>query len=232
MRQKFARTNAFIVVMLFFILGSTLLLEACARKEMSTLQKDKSPTPVLVFGDSLSAGFGVRKGLEWPVLLEERMKERGILSKEQSVANYSKSGEDTKGGLKRFQNALDETHPALIVLELGGNDALRKQSMENTEKNLQQMITMGQKSGAQVILVGADLPEKLFFISAKHFTSVFERLSEKNDIVLVPNILKGVNGKREYMQDDTIHPNAEGQPVMLDNVWPAVEESLNKKPAP
>ena len=188
-----------------------------------------SQTPVLVFGDSLSAGYGVSEEKAWPSLLEARLREEGLIRQDQQVANYSRSGETSEGGLARFEEALSDSQPHTVVLELGSNDALRRQSMAHMKDNLEQMISRAQQQNVQVVLVVTDLPHKFFFINTDGFTSIYQELAQEHPkIILVPNLLDGVNSKSSLMQDDGMHPNELGQPRMLLNMWDAVLEASEK----
>ena len=215
------RMRAFLVLLL------CVVLQGCGGPEApSSLKTSSSPTPVLVFGDSLSAAYQMDPDKGWVNLLEQRMHEEGWLNDEQFIFNASVSGETTQGGLERFEQALDDAKPAVVVLELGANDALRRQSMEQMRSNLSEMITMAQGRGAQVFLVGVDLPAKFFFVSTDHFTGAYRELASQHEVILVPNLLEDVNSNRSMMMDDGLHPNPSGQPQIVDNVWPHLQDHV------
>lgn len=203
-----------------------LLLSACQKEPPTLLTTDPSPTPVLVFGDSLSAGYNINVEKAWPKLLEQQLQQQYWLRPDQSIANASISGETTEGGLARFQDALAEHSPTLVILELGANDGLRRQSLEQMKKNLAQMIDICRHQKITVVLVGVDLPPKFFFLSTEAFKEVYTSLSEEKDVVLVENILDGVNNRESLMQSDGLHPNEHGQLRMSDNIYEGVREAL------
>lgn len=213
-----------------FFLVLVLALSACGKEEKpDLLATSNSPTPVLVFGDSLSAGYNIREGKEWPVLFEQKLKTLYWIRPDQSVANYSKSGETSSGGLRRFQEALDETKPLVVILELGANDALRRTSMTALRANLTEMIVMCQKRNIEVVLVGVDLPARMFFVSTGSFIEIYQDLDKEKGVVFVDNLLKNVNNKSSLMQSDMLHPNEHGQLLMLENIWPGFEEAVREK---
>lgn len=202
-------------------------LLGCSKTDPSSSPylRHTGPTPILVYGDSLSAGYGMTKEQAWPTLMEQQLKSEGYLRQDQTIANYSKSDETTSGGLQRFEQALEETQPLVVVLELGANDALRRQSMSEMRQNLDRMIGMAKTRNIDVILVGVDLPSKFFFVNTKHFTTSYEELAQKHNLRLVPNLLKGVNNTSSLMMDDGLHPNSLGQPKIVENMWDVLTEA-------
>ena len=210
------------------ILGLIMLLAVGCSSSATpvSLQNSASPTPILVFGDSLSAGYKLEPDQGWVYLMEQKMHQEGWLVEHQSIANESISGETTSGGLARFEDALSTHTPDVVILELGANDALRRQSMSEMQQNLSTMITQAQAAGAQVFLVGVDLPSKFFFVNTDHFTDAYIALAKEHDVVLIPNLLDGVNSDNSLMLSDGLHPNDKGQPVIVDNVWPHLQEHI------
>jgi len=178
---------------------------------------------VLVFGDSLSAGYGVASGRGWVDLLEARLREQGIGLQ---VVNASVSGETTQGGVTRIDDALARHRPAVVVLELGGNDALRGLPLERTKRNLAEMVRRARAAGARVLLLGMRIPPNYGPEYTRRFEALYRELHEALGVAFVPFFLDGVALDAELMQDDGIHPTAAAQPRMLDNVWPALEPLL------
>ncbi len=184
------------------------------------------PPTILVVGDSLSAEYGLARGAGWVALLEQR------LIKEQqtaAVVNASVSGETTSGGRSRLPGLLAQHKPDVVVIELGGNDALRGLPLKNTQDNLSFMAKAAQKAGAKVLLVGMQVPPNYGSAYANQFEKLFTLVAKENQTALVPFLLKGVADAANataLFQPDRIHPRAEAQPRMLDNVWPALQKLL------
>ena len=183
-----------------------------------------APPKILIFGDSLSAGYGFDIGESWPSLLARRLDAEGY---RYEVVNASISGETTAGGVARLPAALDKHRPAVVVLELGGNDGLRGLPLLAVEKNLETMIRTAQKRGAKVVLVGMRLPPN-YGAYARQFQQLYARLARRTDAALVPFLLEGVGDRAELMQSDGIHPRAEAQARLLENVWPTLRGELKK----
>jgi acyl-CoA thioesterase I len=181
---------------------------------------------ILVYGDSLSAEYGLARGAGWAALLEKRVAAR---KPPYSVENASISGETTSGGASRLPEVLSRTRPAVVVLELGGNDALRGLPLAMSRQNFSTMIEAAQKAGAKVVLAGMQMPPNYGKAYTESFRAMYEELAAKHKVALIPHFLEGVGEKRELFQADGIHPKAEAQPRMLDNVWPALEPLLAKK---
>ena len=181
---------------------------------------------ILIVGDSLSAEYGLARGTGWVALLEKRLNEEKISA---TVVNASVSGETTSGGRSRFAALLALHKPALLVIELGGNDALRGLPLENTEENLSWMAQAAQKAGAKVLLIGMQVPPNYGSDYARKFAGLFESVAQKNKTALVPFLLKGVADGADAVamfQPDRIHPLAKAHPQMLNNVWPALRKLL------
>ena len=184
---------------------------------------DERPT-LLVMGDSLSAAYGMPTDQGWVALLESRLDEQG---RDFRVLNASISGETTRGGLTRLPRLLERHEPEWVILSLGGNDGLRRIPLEEMSRNLREMIDLSQDAGAQVLLVGIQVPPNL----GRHFTERFHRiyhdLAAEHDLPLVPFLLEGVALEEGMMQSDGIHPTASAQPVMLDTVWKVLGPELD-----
>ncbi|MCD6436983.1 MAG: arylesterase [Halomonas sp.] len=184
------------------------------------LNADQRPT-LLVMGDSLSAAYGIEQERGWVTLLAER------LEGEAQVINASISGETTSGGAQRLANIIGQRQPDIVLLELGGNDGLRGLPPTQMRSNLASMIEQSQQAGADVLLLGIDIPPNYGQAYRDAFTGVFHSLADEYDVSLVPFLLEDIALNEQLMQDDGIHPTAEAQPIILDNVWPALEPLLD-----
>lgn len=178
---------------------------------------------ILVFGDSLSAAYGIPAEQGWVSLLQRRLAERGY---PHQVINASISGDTTSGGLSRLPAALEQHRPALIILELGANDGLRGQPPMVMNRNLARMIELSQQAGAQVLLAEMRIPPNYGPLYTQKFQTSFGELAKRYDIPLIPFMLEGVAGNPALIQDDGLHPRAEGQPRILENVWKVLESVL------
>jgi acyl-CoA thioesterase-1 len=172
---------------------------------------------VLVLGDSLSAGYGIARQDAWTSLLQDRLAGEGFPHR---VVNASISGETTRGGLARLPRALGEHGPAIVILELGANDGLRGIPIKEIRGNLAEMIRLSQAAGARVLLAGIHIPPNYGPRYTEEFHQVFHDLAAEHGTAFVPFILDRVALEDGLMQADGLHPNAAGQPVILDNVWP------------
>jgi acyl-CoA thioesterase-1 len=170
---------------------------------------------ILIMGDSLSAGYGIRPELAWPALLDKRLNERGL---DYNVANLSISGETTAGGRSRLKSGLDQHKPAILVLALGANDGLRGLPLKQMQENLNAMIDMAQKNGVKVLLAGIRLPPN-YGPYASDFYNSFGDISRNKKTTLLPFLLDPVASQGSYFQADNLHPTAEAQPLIMDHVW-------------
>ena len=185
-----------------------------------------APATILVVGDSLSAEYGLARGTGWVALLEKQLAQEKINAK---VINASVSGETTSGGRSRLAALLQQHQPSQVVIELGGNDALRGLPLQNTQDNLSFMAQSAQKAGAKVLLVGMQVPPNYGTDYAKRFAAVFETVAKTHKTAVVPFFLKGVADGADptrLFQADRIHPKAEAHPQMLANVWPELKKLL------
>jgi acyl-CoA thioesterase-1 len=182
-----------------------------------------NPT-LLIIGDSLSAGYGVDAQQSWVSLLEARLKEEDYGYR---VINASISGDTTTGGLGRLPQALAAHQPGIVLIELGGNDGLRGTPIKVMRKNLSKMIELSQDVGAHVILAGMQIPPNYGPAYTTDFSSIYPQLADEYDAGLIGFFMQNVALNSGLMQADGIHPNADGQPVLLDNVWPALKPLLN-----
>lgn len=184
------------------------------------------PAVILVLGDSLSAEYGLARGTGWVALLEKRLAGEQIAAR---VVNASVSGETTSGGRSRLPALLAQHRPTHVIVELGGNDALRGLPLKNTEENLQWMTEAAQKAGAKVLLVGMQVPPNYGTDYANRFAALFTTVAKATQAAVVPFFLKGVADgpdPTKLFQADRIHPRAEAHPLMLANVWPELRKLL------
>ena len=171
---------------------------------------------ILVLGDSLSAAYGIEKQQGWVSLLQQRLNENRY---DFRVANGSISGDTTAGGLARFASLVKRYRPSIVIIELGANDGLRGQPLSVMQANLQQIILQAQQQQAKVLLVAIHLPPNYGFAYTRLFHATYETLSENNSIPLVPFLMEGLANNRTHYQQDYLHPTAEAQPILLQNVW-------------
>jgi acyl-CoA thioesterase I len=180
---------------------------------------------VLIVGDSLSAGYGLAMHENWPSLLQDRLAASGYPHR---VVNASISGDTTSGGLARLPGALERNAPSVVLIGLGGNDGLRAIPIAEIRRNLSRMIQLSEHAGARVLLAGVHIPPNYGPAYTQAFHNIYHELAEEYGVGLVPFILDGVALDPELMQDDGIHPTAAAQPVIIENVWPALEPLLGR----
>ncbi|MGA1694814.1 MAG: arylesterase [Burkholderiaceae bacterium] len=178
---------------------------------------------VMIYGDSLSAAYGLPTSLGWATLLQKRLEAEKF---PHQVVNRSLSGETSFGGLQRLPAALKRQRPAVTLLALGANDGLRGLSMAQTEKNLEQIILQLKQAGSRVVLLGIRLPPNYGPQSAKDFERLYRSLALRHNTALVPLLLAGFETNESFFQADRIHPNANAQPLMLENLWPTLRPLL------
>lgn len=186
---------------------------------------------VLVFGDSLSAGYGLARNDGWVSLLDARLKDRDA---DMNIVNASVSGETTAGGRARFDAALERTDPDIVILELGGNDGLRALPVADMKTNLAAMIDSARAADSTVLLLGMRIPANYGKRYSEQFHGAFDELAEDTGVAYVPFFLEPIANDRANFQDDGIHPNADAQPAMLDAVWPELKpliEGVSQSPA-
>ena len=180
---------------------------------------------LLVFGDSLSAGYGIRQDQAWPALLDLRLKTQHY---SYAVANASISGETSGGGAARFGAALARFKPSIVIIELGANDGLRGLQLTQLRDNLERMIRMSRAAGAQVLLVGIELPPNYGSDYTRGFAAVYTDLQRKHRVALLPFLFAGFATEREAFQADGLHPTAATQARLLDNIWRVLLPLLRK----
>jgi acyl-CoA thioesterase-1 len=182
----------------------------------------ETPT-VLVFGDSLSAGHGIEVDQSWTALLQSRLDDQGY---EHQVINASIGGDTTESGAARIGQAIETFAPSLIILELGGNDGLRGIPADRMRGNLHKIIKTSKDSGAAVVLLGIRIPPNYGQRYIEDFDNVFRELAIELDVPWIEFFMEGVALHDELMQSDGIHPNADAQPILLDNAWPMIDAAL------
>lgn len=178
---------------------------------------------ILVYGDSLSAAYGIPQARGWVALLEARLERE---RPDYSVVNASISGETSAGGASRAQAALERHQPAILILALGANDGLRGLPIEQMKRNLSAIIEGAQKAGARVLLVGMKLPPNYGPDYTAEFEAAFGELAKRHRTARVPFLLEDFAEKPELFQPDRIHPDAPAQPLMLERVWEALQPLL------
>ncbi len=198
---------------------------SAAQAQPASTPSRPGPT-VLIVGDSLSAEYGLRRGSGWVALLQQR-----LLSEKRAAAvvNASISGDTTAGGRSRLPALLRQHQPQIVVIELGGNDALRGLPLEMTLDNLRTMVQASQAAGAKVLLLGMQVPPNYGSKYGADFFALFTKLARDHKTALVPFFLKGVADVPDpvrLFQNDRIHPNEEAHPIILDNVWPELRKLI------
>lgn len=178
---------------------------------------------IVILGDSISAAYNMETGQSWPSLLQERLDNNGYTHR---VFNSSITGDTTQGGLSRLPRLLERLHPALVIIELGGNDGLRGVPIDVTRANLSAMIESSQAAGAIVLLAEMRIPPNYGMTYTEQFNGNYALLKEKYDVLLIPFLMEHVALEPGLMQADGIHPNADAQPILLDTVWTILEPEL------
>ena len=189
----------------------------------ATAAADGGAPVILIFGDSLSTGYGFGRDSAWPALLERRLEEAALPHR---VVNASRSGETTAGAVRRFPDALERHRPEVAVIQLGGNDGLRGLPVDAMHRNLTAMVERAQEAGAAVLLVGIRLPPNYGPAYLEQFEAVYPEIARDYDTALVPFLLDGIWDRPGMVQEDRIHPTAEAQPLMLEIVWEALAPLL------
>lgn len=192
---------------------------------MMTAHAHSASKTILVLGDSLSAEYGLARGEGWVSLLEKQLAEKNINAQ---VINASISGETTVGGKTRLPSLIEKYHPDIVIIELGGNDALRGLSLNASEDNFRAMISTAKKGKARVILTGMQIPPNYGKEYAQKFFSLYSMLAAEQKIILVPFLLEGIADSNDFFQTDRIHPVAKAHPVILNNVWQHLYPLLRK----
>ena len=211
-----------------FILSAALVANSGAWLAARAQAAPARQPVILVVGDSLSAEYGLKRGEGWVPLLDKRLAEQKVAA---TVVNASISGDTSAGGRARLPSLLAQHQPTHVVLELGANDALRGLPLAGTEDNLLQMTKAAQAAGAQVLLVGIQVPPNYGSDYTRRFEALFAKVAAATKAPVVPFLLKGIADGPDaavLFQADRIHPTAAAQPRMLDNVWPTLRKMLPK----
>jgi acyl-CoA thioesterase I len=203
---------------IFFIVALTALAGAAFPAQQDT-------RTILVFGDSLSAGYGLPQDSGWTNLLEKRLREDGFRYR---VANASLSGETTDGGRRRIEGALNAHRPQIVVLELGANDGLRGASLDAMRRNLEAMIDASRRAKAEVLLVGMRLPPNYGTAYTEKFRQTYADVARAKRTALVPFLFEGFAEEARYFQSDRVHPTGEAQALMLETIWKGLKPLLKK----
>jgi acyl-CoA thioesterase-1 len=206
------------------ILGVLLCAAPAAAATATSAAPGRAPA-ILVVGDSISAGYGLAADEGWVALLQGRLKSQGYGYR---VVNASVSGETTTGGLARLPRALSVHRPAIVILELGGNDGLRGLPLETSRANLERMIALSKGSGAQVLLLGMKIPPNYGARYSEGFEKVFRDLARQHKLAFEPFFLSKIALEAGMIQTDGLHPTAKAQPMMLDTMWPALKPLLKR----
>jgi acyl-CoA thioesterase-1 len=200
-----------------------LLLMISATAESNSLE---TPPTILIVGDSISAAYGIQRDAGWVSLLGKRI---AHLDGAYRVVNASISGDTTAAARARLPQTLALYRPCVVILELGGNDALRGYPIDTIAGNLRALVETARKSGANVLLLGMQIPPNYGERYTQAFAAMYRSVATETDTPLVPFLLDGVATRAELMQSDGIHPTAAAQPKLLDNVWPTLQSLLGKR---
>ncbi len=207
-------------------LRSVCIILACLFSFGAAQAGPAAPAPViLVLGDSLSAAYGIRLEQGWVALLQERLRSAGYGHR---VVNASSSGETTGGALARLPRSLATHRPAVVVIELGGNDGLRGLPIADVRANFENLIRLSQQAGAKVLLIGMRIPPNYGPAYTRAFHGLYGDLAARHRLSLVPFFLDGIALDDSLMQDDGLHPNQAAQPRLLDLAWPLLEPLLSR----
>jgi acyl-CoA thioesterase-1 len=204
------------------MLAKLLILILCSFCSCVSVAADEV---VLVLGDSISAGYGIPVGHGWVALLQKRLSGKGY---SHHVVNASISGDTSRSAGARLKNLLDDVHPDIAVVELGGNDGLRGLALEEIEKNLETIIEQLKNRNSRVLLIPMQLPPNYGPVYTSRFQEMYQRLGQAHDIKVGEFILEGIGDRPELMQSDGIHPITAAQQMMLDNIWPSLQPMLEQ----
>ncbi|MDR5765151.1 MULTISPECIES: arylesterase [Caballeronia] len=207
------------------LVPAILLMAACsATAHAADAQAAAQPKPaIVVLGDSLSAEYGLPRDTGWVNLLRDKLAKERF---DYSVANSSISGDTTSGGRARLTAVLSRLKPAVVIVELGANDALRGVPLATTETNLRSIVDASQAAHAKVLLIGMYVPPNYGPDYTQKFHAVYERIAKEKNVPLVPFLLAGIADKPAMFQADQIHPTVQAQPLLLENVWPTLKPLL------
>ena len=226
MHSRFLRFMSLNLRLSNWLLAFSLIVTALVAMPVSAKLINPSTQTILVFGDSLSASYGLPQGQGWVALLEAKLAQNQASKTTYKVVNASISGETTSGGLARFGEMLVTHKPSIVILELGANDGLRGLPIIEMQANLSKMIAQAKTVKAKVLLIGMKIPPNYGLKYSKNFSATYTNLAKQHNIALVPFLLEGVAGKPDLIQADGLHPIAAAQPKLLENVWSTLEKML------
>jgi acyl-CoA thioesterase-1 len=210
----------------FLITLSILLLSTSSSIAYSSTGTAISPaesTTIMVYGDSLSAGYGLPQKTGWVSMLETQLKKQQAVYQ---IINASISGETTLGGLNRIEKALKRHHPNIVIVELGANDGLRGLPIKSIHDNLEAIVKACKQNKASILLVGMRLPPNYGTAYTKKFSAIYQQIAKRHELRLVPFLLAGFGDKPEYFQEDKMHPNKNAQEKILNNVWKVLHKMI------
>jgi acyl-CoA thioesterase-1 len=211
--------NRLLLIILQNCLGFFILINS----SIGALAQNTPPPQILILGDSISAGYGLPMGTSWVNLLQDTLKKD---QSKYSIVNSSISGETSAGGKTRISTLLQQHKPAIVIVELGANDALRGFPLATTSQNLQEIIQMSKNNGAKVLILGMKIPTNYGAEYTAQFSKMYVDLGKNTQSALVPFFFEGIATKREYFQEDGIHPNQNAQAILLKNVLPTLKKLL------
>jgi len=185
-----------------------------------------SKNTILIIGDSISAGYGIDPKQGWVSLLQHRL---DMDKRNYHVINASISGDTTSDGLSRIPTALNQYHPSITIIELGGNDGLRGLQISVIKSNLQRMISLTKQANSHVIILGVRIPPNYGEIYTQQFQQIYLDFAKRSDIIVIPLFLKNIDDHSQLMQADGIHPATNAQALLLDNIWPALTTLLQQE---
>ena len=206
---------------------TALAASEVARQTPHATQSTTGTPNLLVLGDSLSAEYGLPRGTGWVALMSQKLNQAA--PPHYIVTNGSISGDTTSDGLSRLPNLLKRTHPKIVIVELGGNDALRGLPLATSRANLTAIIALAKAAGAKVLLIGMQIPPNYGPSYTRAFAAMYGELAAQFDTGLVPFLLNGIADKPELFQADQIHPVPQAQPALLDNVWTPLQTLVRTK---
>ena len=210
----------------FLISLSILLLSTSSSIAYSSTGTDISPTEaatILIYGDSLSAGYGLPQETGWVSMLKKQLKTQQSVYQ---VINASISGETTLGGLNRIEQVLKRYHPNIVIVELGVNDGLRGLPIKSIYDNLEAIVKACKQNKASILLVGIRLPPNYGATYTQKFSAIYQQIAKRHELRLVPFLLEGFGDKPEYFQEDKMHPNENAQEKILTNVWKVLHQMI------
>tara|TARA_B110000438_G_scaffold87855_1_gene87334 strand:+ start:327 stop:977 length:651 start_codon:yes stop_codon:yes gene_type:complete len=210
----------------FLITLSILLLStssSIAYSNTGTATPPTKSTTIMVYGDSLSAGYGLPQKTGWVSMLKTQLKKQQAVYQ---IINASISGETTLGGLNRIEQALKRHHPNIVIVELGANDGLRGLPIKSIHDNLEAIVKACKQNKASILLVGMRLPPNYGAAYTKKFSAIYQKIAKRHELKLVPFLLAGFGDKPEYFQEDKMHPNKNAQEKILNNVWKVLHKMI------